>query len=372
MSDVVSLARRVGKIEASPQFTDYSKVVIHVDDETIIEAGNDTGRVLEFSNPFGTQAMANDILTKLSGYQYQPYTATDALLDPAAEIGDAANMKGVYGGIYSRSRKFDELMPANIAAPHDEEINHEYAFETPEERKFTRQINDVKASLIIANDRIDASVAQTGGDNSTFGWSLTSNAHTWYANGQEVMKVTASGLSVKGNVEATTGKIGGFNISASAIWNNISSFGGSQSTGVYIGTNGIQLGQAFKVTSSGAVTATNISANNMTLTGTLNIGGTNITAAALRSGAQSAYSNGSTWSTGAGYGYNYNRATVNGTSSYPSYFSAGNLRARSSFVCDGGVQAVNVVCSSNFYVGGTKASWQTKTISGTTIHYLGY
>ena len=146
------------------------------------------------------------------------------------------------------------------------------------------------------------------------------------------MSITASGLTVKGNVQATTGKIGGFNISASSIWNNISSFGGSQSSGVYIGTNGIQLGQRFKVDSSG-----NVSASNMTLSGTLKIGSTTITADNLRLGAERANSgysswngttstvnsSGSYWSGGASYGYNYNAATVNGTSNYPSYFRAG-------------------------------------------------
>ena len=325
LSDIVSLARRVSQVDVSPQFDNYSKVVIHVSDDTTYVAGNDTGRTLEIDNPFGTQAMADNMLAGLTGYQYQPYEAKGALLDPAAEIGDAVNMRGAYGGIYTRERTFGRLMKADVSAPHDEEINHEYQYESPKERQFTRQINDVKASLIIANDRIDASVAQTGGEQSSFGWSLTSDAHRWYANGQEVMSITASGLTVKGNVQATTGTIGGFNISASAIWNNISSFGGTQSSGVYIGTNGIQLGQAFKVTSSGAVTATNISAANMTLTGTLNIGGTNITAAALRSGAQSAYSNGSYWSSGAGYGYSYNNATAYGTNNYPNYFRCGTL-----------------------------------------------
>ena len=381
MSDVTTLSQRLSNLDVSPQFDSYSKVIIHVSDDAVIEVGNDDGRTLELDNPFGTQAMAQTILDSLRGFQYQPYEATGALLDPAAEIGDAANMRGNYGGIYTRSRTFGRLMKADISAPHDEEINHEYKYESPQERQFKRQIDDVKASLIIANDRIDASVSQTGGSSSSFGWSLTSNAHRWYANGQEVMAITASGLSVKGNVQATTGKIGGFNISASAIWNNISSFGGSQSSGVYIGTNGIQLGQRFKVDSSG-----NVSASNMTLSGTLKIGSTTITADNLRLGAERANSgysswngttstvnsSGSYWSGGASYGYNYNAATVNNTSNYPSYFSAGNLRARSSFVCDGGIRAVNVVCSSNFYVGGTQASWKTKTIAGTTIHYLGY
>lgn len=367
---MISIARRVTSVDVAPQFDNYSKVIIHVSDDTAYEAGNDSGRTLEIDNPFGTQHMAEDILASLTGFQYQPYYADGALLDPAAEIGDAVNMRGAYGGIYTRERTFGRLMKADVSAPHDEEINHEYQFESPERREFKRSIGEVKASLIIANDRIDASVSQTGGEPSSFGWSLTSNAHRWYANGNEVMAVTASGLKVTGEVQATTGKIGGFNISASAIWNNISSFGGSQSSGVYIGTNGIQLGQAFKVTPTGQVTATNISANNMTLTGTLNIGGTNITAAALRSGAQSAYNNSGTWSTGAGYGYNYNAATQNGTSNYPTYFKCRNLTATSVSASDY-VYGNTITAKNGFTLGNYNVQWKTATIAGTTINYLG-
>lgn len=329
MSDIVSLGRRVTNLDVSPQFTNYSKVRIIVSDDTVIEAGDDSGRTLEMTNPFGTQAMAQNILASLSGYQYQPYYAQGALMDPAAEIGDAANIRGVYGGIFARAKTFGRLMSSDISAPHDEEINHEYAFESPTERQFKRQIGDVRASLRIANDRIDASVEKTGGEQSSFGWSLTSDAHRWYANGREVMSVTASGLTVRGVVEATSGKIGGFTISATAIYNNISKFGGTQSSGVYIGPDGIQLGQSFKVTPYGAVTADNITANNMTLNGTLLVGGSYISASTLRSGAQSAYNNGSYWTGGSGYGYSYNNATAYDAGSYPTYFTAGSLNAKS-------------------------------------------
>lgn len=332
-------------LDVSPQFTNYSKVRIIVSDDTAIEAGNDSGRTLEMTNPFGTQAMAQNILASLSGYQYQPYYAQGALMDPAAEIGDAANIRGVYGGIFARAKTFGRLMSSDISAPHDEEINHEYAFESPAERQFKRQISDVKASLRIANDRIDASVEKTGGEQSSFGWSLTSDAHRWYANGREVMSVTASGLTVRGVVEATSGKIGGFTISATAIYNNISQFGGTQSSGVYIGPDGIQLGQSFRVTPYGAVTANNITANNMTLNGTLLVGGEYINASTLRSGAQSAYNNGSYWTGGSGYGYSYNNATSQYSGSYPTYFQANVVNAASSF-----------------RLGGYRAYWGTITL----------
>jgi hypothetical protein len=344
LSDVTTLSNRITNLEASPQFQPYSKVIIHVSDETTIVEGNDSGRTIEIDNPYGTQEMARNMLASLSGYQYQPYYANGALLDPAAEIGDGANMRDTYGGIYTRSRTFGRLMKADISAPHDEEINHEYKFESPQERKFTRQVDDLRASLIVANDRIDASVSQTGGSSSSFGWSLTSDAHRWYANGQEVMSVTQSGLSVRGVITATSGSIGGFNIGSSSLYNGMTSLN-STASGVYVGTDGISVGGGnFKVTSSGAV-----SAANMTLTGTLNIGGSTITAAQLRSGAQSAYNNGDYWSSGAGYGHNYNSATVNNTSKYPPHFTCGSLRCN------------YIRLTGNFMVGTTMCSLKTKT-----------
>lgn len=405
MSDVVTLGRRVSTLDVSPQFANYSKVIIHTSDDTAIEVGNDTGRTLEIDNPFGTQAMAQNMLNSLKGFQYQPFNASGAILDPAAEIGDAANIRGVYGGIYSRSRTFGKLMKANIAAPQDEEIDHEYKFETPERREFKRQIGEVKASLLIEHDRITAEVtarengdsqlqssitqtaseirasvvSQVGGRNATFGWALTSSGHRWYAGNKEVMAVTASGLSVVGTVTATSGKIGNFNIGASAIWNNISAFGGSQSSGVYLGTNGIQLGQHFKVDSSG-----HVSAVNMTLSGTLKIGGTNITADALRQGAQQSYNNygswngttstvntnGGYWSGGANYGYNYNNATNSTSGSYPGYFQAESIVGNRGGTLGAHTSGDSVV------ILGYGVSWKTATLrtpsGGTvTINYLG-
>ena len=308
MSDIVAIGRRVDELNASPQFDSYSKVIIHLNDERAIVRGNDTGRTLEITNPFGTQAMANNILAALKGFQYQPYTANGAILNPAAEIGDAANIRGIYGGIYKRNRTFGRLMKADIAAPCDEEINHEYQFEESQKREFRRQLDDVRASLIIANDRIDATVTSTGGNNASFGWRLTTSGHVWYANGSSVMSVTASGLSVVGKITAQSGKIGNFNIGSKGIWNNLSSYGGSQTTGVYIGTDGIQLGQNFKVSTSGRVAAVD-----MALAGTLTIGGQQITATNLRTGAQQAANNYPSWNGAAGScspgGYCYGGAT---------------------------------------------------------------
>lgn len=369
MADVINLGHRVSSVDVSPQFQPYSKVIIHVDDDSAIEVGNDTGRVLEFDNPFGSKEMAQNILNRLSGYQYQPYQADGALLDPAAEIGDAVGTATSYGGLYTRSRKFGRLMKADISAPHDEEINHEFRYESPQERKFTRVTGEIRASLIITNNMIQSEVAErkaqgdelssrltqtsnaitaevsrataeegrlsasisvqaseiaakvdSSGGGGSFSWVLNSSSHTWKANNADVMRVSASGLWVKGQIEATSGKIGGFDIGSNALSYNGLTWGDtSRNYGAYIGQSGIQLGKNFSVDNSG-----NLKASNITLSGTLNIGGQLITADALRQGAQQSYnnygswngttstvnSNGSYWSGGAGAGYNaYNGLT---------------------------------------------------------------
>lgn len=304
MSDKINLLKRVSSLDIAPSFTNYSKVIIHIDDETQVEVGDDTGRTLEYTDPFGSEEQARAQLEALRGYQYQPFYAEGALLDPAAEVGDGVAVSNVYGGVYQRSRNFDRLMKADIAAPHDKEIDHEYQFVSPTERKFKRQMGDVRASLIIQADRIEAEVtqreadsaefrsqlsiqateiaakvSQVGGDSSSFGWSLMADRFSLFAGSREVFKATESGIEVDGKITARSGYIGneayGFTITASAIYNNIPEFGGTQSTGVYIGTNGIQLGQNFKVDSAGNLTAASGTFTGSVRAGSIQYGGAN-------------------------------------------------------------------------------------------------
>lgn len=65
----------------------------------------------------GSQAMADSILAAVKNYSYQPYTAEDALLDPAAELGDAVTVGGIYSVIASADMQFDRACAPTISAP---------------------------------------------------------------------------------------------------------------------------------------------------------------------------------------------------------------------------------------------------------------
>ena len=292
MSNATYLGRNIRSFKSSPQFDGFSRVVIVVSDEIEYSAGTETGRTLRLTCPWGTPQMAENILQDVRGFQYQPYTAEGAILDPSVELGDGVTANNVYGGVYTQAIKFGTLLTATVAAPEDEEINHEYPYKSKPNKEITREAKMLRASLAIeaakiaaeVKDRteadaeinsilelqagqIAAKVSKTGGSASSFGWILTDTDWTIQANNRDILKATKSGLEVYGKVTATSGKIGGFDILSNYLSYNNQTFGGTNSTGIYIGVSGIQLGKYFKVDASG-----NLTARSGTFTGSVNAG----------------------------------------------------------------------------------------------------
>lgn len=127
-------------LETAPAFTPFTGVTVWYDDELAYQSGDDTGRRLELDCPWATQEMADNILASITGYAYQPYTATGALLDPAAELGDGVTVGGLYSVIASIDTVFDAMMSADISAPADEEVDHEYPYESRTNREMKRKV----------------------------------------------------------------------------------------------------------------------------------------------------------------------------------------------------------------------------------------
>ena len=280
MSENIFIGKNAAATEISQQFDSYSRVTIVVNDDIEYTTGTDSGRELVIECPWGTQAMAENILTMLTGYQYQPYEAQDALLHPAAELGDAITVNGVMGGVYSQTQTFNRLMPSTVSAPHDEEIDHEYPYIPKETREYKRstesiytaisqteeaitfeatRIDDIDASvtsiLTTYPGMIEAKVSKTDGAKATFGWKLTDESWELYSNNKTVLKADASGLEVSGTIRASAGDIGGFTIGGTAIYKGITSVSDTAHDGVYLGNDGIVLGKGiFKVDSAGNAT----------------------------------------------------------------------------------------------------------------------
>lgn len=148
------VGERASGISVPPKFDAISKVVLLVDGENYYEAGDDTGRTLELTCPYGTQGMANNILASVSGYQYQPVTATNALADPAVELGDSMTVGGAYSIVAQRDIDFGLLLPMALAAPGQEEIESEYPYVSQQQSDINRQIAQTRSEISKTSEEI--------------------------------------------------------------------------------------------------------------------------------------------------------------------------------------------------------------------------
>lgn len=141
MYDKTFIGRRCASVSKPPELEPISKIVLWVDSENCYEAGDNTGREFETTCPYGSQQMADDLLAKLRGYVYKPLEAEDAIIDPAAEIGDAVTVDGRYTILANAELSFDSLLTFNVSAPGASELPQEYSFSNNEKvlsRKIAR------------------------------------------------------------------------------------------------------------------------------------------------------------------------------------------------------------------------------------------
>lgn len=284
MAESFNLLRRVKSLDTAPETDGYSGVLIFAgqnEEGNNIEyfAGDRSGKVLEITNEWGSQAQADAIYRKIRGFRYQPYKAAGTTIDPSVEIGDAVTIADTYGGVFLRATDYRDTT-SDLEAPSNEEIEHEFQIQSPTNRqyeRFTRSVRSslsitatkiaaeveareaadkaIRATLSVQADAIEARVTKEGGNSSSFGWKLLNNSWTVSGNGKEIFTVDRNGAKVEGEIRATSGKIGGFDIQKNYLSYNGQTWGGTNTRGCYIGSSGIQLGKNFKVDMSGELTA---------------------------------------------------------------------------------------------------------------------
>lgn len=210
MSDKVYLGRAVMAFESAPAFAPYSKVVVWYDEEHAFAAGDDSGRTLEADLPWATQAIADDMLARISGFIYHPFEAQGAILDPAAELGDGVTVNGVYAPLATMNITFGRGVSADISAPADEEIDHEIPYQTPTQRALSRKVTLGKSyygtKITRANGLEIAKIEADGTEKGRV--VLNSDVQAFYNDdGQEALyfDINAGKYRFRGDVEITGG-----------------------------------------------------------------------------------------------------------------------------------------------------------------------
>ena len=303
MAESFNLLRRVKSLDTAPETDGYSGVTIFAgqDEEgNNIEyfAGDRTGAVLEITNEWGSQAQADAIYRKIRGFRYQPYKAAGTTIDPSVEIGDAVTIADTYGGVFLRATDYRDTT-SDLEAPSNEEIEHEFQIQSPTNRqyeRFTRSVRSsltitatkiaaeveareeadkaIRATLSVQADAIKARVEKTvGNKTSDFWWDLQANSWDVGSKNKTIFSVQDGGAMVEGEIRATSGKIGGFDIQKDYLSYNGQTWGGTNSWGGYFGTSGIQLGRNFKVDMAGNLEAASGRFEGTVYAGSIDYGG---------------------------------------------------------------------------------------------------
>lgn len=152
MSDKFYIGNDITGFEDNGITKPISRVTLMVDSENSYTAGDDTGMELTATCIHATQAMVDALLASFKGKTYQMYSADDANLDPAAELGDGVTVAGVYSPL-SRISDDGSGYPG-INSPGEEELEDEYPAAGPMTQEFNRQLAGTRSLISKTSEEI--------------------------------------------------------------------------------------------------------------------------------------------------------------------------------------------------------------------------
>ena len=152
--ELSTIKNAAASVQQFPAFEAISRVILKIGGDQGYVSGSDTGRTIEIDCAYGSQTMANDLLAQLQGYVYQPMQADDALIDPAAELGDPVDVCGVYAVLAQKDTMWDMLSAADIAAPGGTGPEDEYGFLSAAASRAQYELAQARSLIAKTNDRI--------------------------------------------------------------------------------------------------------------------------------------------------------------------------------------------------------------------------
>lgn len=178
-----NIQKQAASMTIGRKFDNVTGVVLHTGlndngEEITYSAGNTSGYVLDVECPIGSQLVANSILSSLRqrGFRYQPFNAEGAIIDPSCELGDNVIVNGVQSIIFSRNTQYGRLARSEIAAPHDEEVDHEFAYEPRTEREFKRESAYARSRITQTEEQISLEVVRATNAENYLGSQITITA----------------------------------------------------------------------------------------------------------------------------------------------------------------------------------------------------
>lgn len=230
MSDKHYVGLNIVDFEDTGKHHPVSRVTLWVDENNYYTAGDDSGKEISAKCPSATQAIVNALLAQLKGYQYQSFTATDAGLDPAAELGDGITVGGVYATISQIND--DGYGYSNVGATDEPETEDEYPYVSPIQQEINRQSTETRSIISKTAEEIRLEVSnELNGLSSSFSVSLDNLEAEISDNINNLSASFSLSLdSIQSQVTGLNGSVSSLQQTASSIQSTVSAQGNRIST----------------------------------------------------------------------------------------------------------------------------------------------
>ena len=199
------------------------KVTLYPDSNTQYSAG-DSGYEIQADCIYATQEICNYVRGVLNGVKYLPYSAGTAFFNPALELGDSVKPNGNASILASAAFTVGVSMSADIEAPIETEVNHEYPYQarTREERINARSFSEIRKSTeqiaLEVSGKIDGENAQALVDLNLNGLTLS---YTAAENGANIT-LSKDGVNITGLVKVGTITADNINLTGAITFGDLS------------------------------------------------------------------------------------------------------------------------------------------------------
>lgn len=241
--EYVTVGLSAKNITFGAELPPVSGVELTADDNTKSIAGTTVGYIVKGNCNFADNtSVAGMCLSNLSGKVYRPFNISGAILDPAAENGDLVVADGKAFQIGNIEWSLSRFISANVSAPYEEEVDHEYTMQTAEAKSLLKALKaddelnqslrsyiqqtarEITLAVESVQTQIDDAVELTAsayqfikgeGETSFSPATITvsdSNAksggtYAWYFDGVQVSGQSGSSISVPNSQRSTAGSL---------------------------------------------------------------------------------------------------------------------------------------------------------------------
>lgn len=186
----------------SADMVTVGKITLYPDSDVQYTSGT-SGYEIQADCQYATQAICDYVKSILDGVTYLPFSASTVYLDPALELGDSVKINGNLAVLADISYTVGAAMTASVGAAIDEELNHEYPYQTRsrEQRKTAAAFSEIRKTTeeirLSVEGKADSEDVQTAINLNLNALSLS------YSAGENGASITLSkdGVKITGDVK---------------------------------------------------------------------------------------------------------------------------------------------------------------------------